>query len=277
MTDGENDLGAIRLPVPSELFTPVMNNENEVALRWSATSEEEFREYKIYRKEDSGLDETTGELIHVATMPDDTTYADNSYSAGVESFYRVYTLSAFGKVSGSNLASIETEPINLVMNGSFEESEPGNEPDSWMIFDYNPQNGLPGKYIVDNEESFDGMNSLQFNIEPFESSGSGGFYGDVNIRQEITGANFEVGRKYTFTVSLKPRDFKMGAYLVDSDFDSITERLTVDQSDEWITISTDFRFPENLSTVKVLIWALGREEDETLYGWVDDVRIEITN
>jgi hypothetical protein len=277
LSDGTNDLGDIRLPIPSKLFSPTIDDEGEVALQWSPTVEEDFREYKIYRKEDSGLDETTGELIHVATDPDDTTYTDNSYTAGIESFYRLYTLSAFGKVGGSNLVSIKTESVNLVGNGNFEESEPGREPDDWMIFEYNPQNGLPGKYVVDDDESFDGLNSLQFNIEPFELPGSGGFVGDVHVRQEISRANFEIGRKYTFSVSFKPRDFKMGAHLVDPDFNAITERLNVEQNDEWITVSTDFLFPENISTATVLIWAQGREEDETLYGWVDDVRIEITN
>lgn len=277
VSGGENDLGAIKLPVPSELFSPVLNNENGVDLRWSSTAEEEFREYKIYRKEDSGLDETTGELIHVSTSRSDTAFTDNSYSQGIESFYRVYTLSEFGKVGGSNLVAIKTDPINLVANGDFEENEPSEEPERWAVYEYDPQSGLPGKFVVDDDENISGEKSLQFNIEPFESPGTGGFFGDVNVRQEISGTNFEVGRKYTFTVSFKPRDFEMGAHLVDPDFDSITERLTVEQNDEWITVSTDFLFPDNISTATVLIWAQGREEDDTLYGWVDDVRIEITN
>lgn len=277
VSNGENDLGTIKLPVPSELFSPVLNDEDGVDLQWSSTAAEDFREYKIYRKEDSGLDETTGELIHVSTSRNDTTFTDDSYSPGIELFYRVYSLSAFGKVGGSNLVSIITESVNLVENSSFEEDEPGEEPSGWIVFEYNPQNGLPGKFVVDDEESFNGAKSLQFNIEPFESPGSGSFFGDVNVRQEISGANFEVGRRYTFTASFKPRDFEMGAHIVDSDFDSITERLAVDQNDEWITVSTDFLFPDNTSTATVLIWAQGREEDETLYGWVDDVRIEIAS
>jgi len=277
VSEGENDLGAIKLPVPSELFTPVMNDDNGVEIRWGSTTDEEFREYKIYRREDSGLDETTGKLIHVTTSRNDTTFTDTSYSPGIESFYRVYTLSAFGKVGGSNLVSIITDPVNLVENGDFEENEPGEEPSGWIVFDYNPQNGLPGKYVVDDEESFNGEKSLQFNIEPFDSPGTGDFFGDVNVRQEISGAKFEVGRRYTFTVSFKPRDFQMGAHIVDPDFKSITESLSVNKNDEWITVSTEFLYPENTSTIRILIWAQGREDDETLFGWVDDVRIEITN
>lgn len=277
VSQGENDLGAIRLPVPSELFTPLINDENGVDLRWTATAEGEFREYKVYRKEDSGLDETTGELIHVTTSRNDTTFTDNNYSPGIESFYRVYTLSAFGKVGGSNLVSIKTDPINLVENGDFEQSEPGEEPDGWIVYEYNPQYGRPGKFVVDNNESFNGENSLQINIEPFESPGTGGFFGDILIRQEISGAKFEVGRKYTFTVSFKPQDFDMGAHIVDPGSNAITERLRVSQNDEWVTQSTEFLYPENTSIVTITIWAQGREEDETLYGWVDDVRIEFAN
>ena len=48
--------------------------DESVNLSWSPTDASDFREYKIYRHITSGLDETTGLLIHVSTSINDTVF-----------------------------------------------------------------------------------------------------------------------------------------------------------------------------------------------------------
>ena len=81
-------MGEIRLPEPPILFDIDITQalQNKLTLHWSSSLDEEFREYKIYRKDDAGLDENTGKLIYVSTEIQDTTFIDNSFNMGLEYF-----------------------------------------------------------------------------------------------------------------------------------------------------------------------------------------------
>ena len=98
-----------------------MNTTHEkVPLRWSLANGPEFREYKVYRRDNPGLDEDTGELIFVSTSIKDTTFVDTPSSTATIYYYRVYVLSAYGKLGGSNLVNTEVPSKNLIQNPGFE-------------------------------------------------------------------------------------------------------------------------------------------------------------
>ena len=94
--------------------------DSRVELVWHPTDASDFREYKLYRKGDPGLDETTGDLTFVSTGRLDTTFVDGTTLVGQEYYYRVYILNEFGRVGGSNLVSIQTAIQNLVPDGAFD-------------------------------------------------------------------------------------------------------------------------------------------------------------
>lgn len=104
--DLQNDLfiGELRLPEPVyiELATNSEQNITTVTLSWTKASEALFREYKLYRHTSPGLDESTGELIYLTTNIDDKSFSDH-IERGSTYYYRVFILSQFDKMGGSNI------------------------------------------------------------------------------------------------------------------------------------------------------------------------------
>ncbi len=103
-------LEALLLPKPVHLEEAVIDQEltvNKINLVWTRSTASDFREYKIYKHTTSGLDETTGELIHVATTALDTSFVD-SMSHSSRFFYRVFVLNEYGQIGGSNIIEVKT-------------------------------------------------------------------------------------------------------------------------------------------------------------------------
>jgi hypothetical protein len=110
----ENEyIDEILLPTPVSLLEPLEVTWTTITLNWSSFIEDQFYEYKVYRHTTSGLDENTGQLIHVATSVTDTTYFDDLSWEGQPSnnqtyYYRVYTSNMYGHLSGSNILEVTT-------------------------------------------------------------------------------------------------------------------------------------------------------------------------
>jgi len=94
--------------------------DKSIKIIWSKTDASDFREYKIYQHNTSGLDETTGTLVHVATNRDDTTFVVNNLDPLTEYYFRVYIMNDYGKLGGSNILSAKTGNKQIIRNGSFE-------------------------------------------------------------------------------------------------------------------------------------------------------------
>jgi hypothetical protein len=119
VVNGDLTLEAIVLPVPVVLLKPVQSS-NQVRLAWHPSDASDFREYKLYRKEDPGLDETTGKLIAVSTYRADTVFVDKTAFGGQTYYYRIFVMNEYGRVGGSNLESIKVVALNPVPDGDFE-------------------------------------------------------------------------------------------------------------------------------------------------------------
>jgi len=103
-------LEALLLPKPVHLEEAVIDQKltiNKINLVWTRSTANDFREYKIYKHTTSGLDETTGELIHVSTTKFDTSFVD-SLSHSSRYFYRVFVLNEYGQIGGSNIIEVKT-------------------------------------------------------------------------------------------------------------------------------------------------------------------------
>lgn len=96
------------LPDPVVLNEPEIERSlesNEVSLSWNKYQAADFREYKLYKHSSSGLDETTGELLHVATSANDTLFT-TTVPHSSETFFRVFVRDDFGLLGGSNISNV---------------------------------------------------------------------------------------------------------------------------------------------------------------------------
>ncbi len=113
-------LNSLKLPIPPNLDTITEIGVTSLKLKWNLTDAEDFREYKLFRRDTPGLDETSGELIYVGTARSDTTFIDDDIPSGKTYYYRVYIMNEFGKLGGSNIVSATTLKGNLIPDGDFE-------------------------------------------------------------------------------------------------------------------------------------------------------------
>lgn len=116
-------LASLKLPKPVIMFPIIGTTESSIEIKWSTTDAEDFREYKLYRHTTSGLDETTGELVHVSTSKNDTMFVDSKLSPLTNYYYRIYIMNDYGKLGGSNILSSQTMAKNYVINGDFESGQ----------------------------------------------------------------------------------------------------------------------------------------------------------
>ena len=185
-------LNSLILPKGVKIFPPENITSNSVQLKWTSTDATDFREYKLYQHETSGLDETTGTLIHVSTEISDTTFVVGDLDPFYTYFYRVYVMNEYGKLGGSNIVSCTTENINLIQNGSFEVIDSyTNFAEGWQIgFDLNT-------FIeIDQTEAFDGINSVHFFIIEEQS-------GQVMVETNLDPDEFLPDSKYELSMWIR--------------------------------------------------------------------------
>ena len=103
------------LPDPVKLSSPAHTN-HAISLSWTRSHDIGFREYRLYRLYDPGLDETTGTLMDVFTKPADTAVTDSfeqmnngGLSPNTTYYYRVMVMDEFGKIAGSNVLAVTTD------------------------------------------------------------------------------------------------------------------------------------------------------------------------
>jgi hypothetical protein len=119
-----NDVVVNSFILPQPLtFAPAVPSNGTVALSWQPTDAADFREYKLYRRDSPGIDETTGELIFVSTARDTATFVDTDALAGTRYYYRVYVMNDYGRLGGSNIVSADVTIDNLIPDGGFESDD----------------------------------------------------------------------------------------------------------------------------------------------------------
>lgn len=109
----------LRLPNPV-LLHPVEFTANGTKLSWSPSNAEDFREYKLYRHTSSGLDESTGTLIHVTTSRSDTTFLDQTSLSPGDYFYRIFVMNELGRLGGSNIEMMTVDVTKLIISIKYE-------------------------------------------------------------------------------------------------------------------------------------------------------------
>ena len=266
------ELGEIPLPRPSHLESLDSSSvtSNGIQLRWSQSNDADFREYKVYRKTEAGLDETTGDLIYIATSISDTQYVDNTYTGGLTYFYRVFILSAYGKMGGSNVVSTKTPPPNYVTNGGFETSSDGVLPDGWTYI--SPDYAQTYVQVTSNEHS-EGGQCLHVSLIDSSDSQYGSMY-EGFIRQTVSTASVPKNMQYRFSAWVKSRKGKAAVYLTMGDNTIIT--LQTSSGTDWSQYSATFVLTDATQSINVYVAAFEENrEDYQIDCWVDDLRLSL--
>ena len=262
-------LDTIRLPLPSILY-PIDTAEStsqQMTLNWTPSMDPEFREYKIYRKTTAGLDETTGELVNIATNIYDTTFVDNTVKNGIVYYYRVYTLSSFGKLGGSNMVHSKTPPKNFVVNGSFENSSDGKYPTNWSVVG----NRLSQNPVALSSTVFkEGARSLvlQWN----DSLDVPHIPGDVS--QTIPTTGLVIGSTYKFSFWAKVELGKIDACM--SDNGALYYSQSISPNQDWTYYEYSFTYTGSNGIYLLFthdIFGFLPEYHNLIKGYVDDVRL----
>jgi hypothetical protein len=170
---GETILQSLILPRGVVLLQPTNITGTSMRIAWNATDANDFREYKLFRHLTSGLDESTGTLIHVATAINDTAFDESNLQPLTRYYYRIYIMNDYGRLGGSNIVSSATTNLNYVVNGDFENNT-GLQ--NWWNFGTVPWGA---KQITDSTRK-NGSYSLQLAAEPFSEYGISGVRASIH-------------------------------------------------------------------------------------------------
>lgn len=274
------DLGEIRLPLPPFMYDidSVNTTHEKVPLRWSLANDPEFREYKVYRRDNPGLDEDTGELIFVSTSREDTTFIDTPSSSGITYYYRVYVLSAFGKLGGSNLVNIKVPSKNLIQNPGLEESSDGIRPDIWKDGTMTTNEGNITDIFLDSENKINGEYGGKLIFNPAFLPPD---HIDIKITQLISKNEFEIGEEYEFSIWIKTGDLKLWLYIIEgypysNYWLQPLGNTPIEKNTDWTKYSKTFFADENNLHVdpEVTFFFDDINQTELAYAWIDEVSIK---
>jgi len=161
-------LNNLILHIPLRLYPPTNITQTEMTIIWNKTDAQDFREYKLYRRDTPGLDETTGELIYVSTSKNDTSFVAENLIPYETYYYRIYLMNEFGRMGGSNIVSEATLGGNLIPDGGFEIV--GSVYDNWherwgnqIIFDYDDSVKVEGNYALKGHQVYGNFTAMFLN------------------------------------------------------------------------------------------------------------------
>ncbi len=255
----------LKLPIPIKLFDITKVESTSLKLIWNKTNATDFREYKLYRHLNSGLDESTGVLVHVSTSNNDTTFEDNEVSPNTKYFYRIYVMNDYGRLGGSNIVNSTTNVYNYIINGDFEDQT--NK--SWI-------NNCTAKIKeYSTIEKKHGESSLHIVRDTSINSFNGSVFTKV-----VSNIPFKKGKTYKLSCWIKQHGKKyngMMAYVAEtgvgvvfaSNFGAGIDIESI--SDEWIYKEDFFECLADQSTFTIQIGTIHEE------AWFDDLKLEVVN
>jgi hypothetical protein len=111
------------LPNPVAITGVVMDTiENKATITWNTSYADDFREYKLYSHNTTGLDENTGTLEHVSTNREDTVITLSIPNATTR-YFRVFVMNDYGQLGGSNIVRATSSNQNMLTYGEFENAD----------------------------------------------------------------------------------------------------------------------------------------------------------
>lgn len=257
LMDTDLVLDALRLPKAVSLAAPTDVAARSATLSWSATDADDFREYKLYRHSSSGLDETTGELIHVSTIRGETTFVDDDLDPLSERYYRVFVLNEFGQLGGSNIVAVTTPNENLLRNPGFEAGAGEGAPEGWD-YSFENQTWHGGEldyaiFAVDDEAAHDGARSLRVRTR----AGLTGV--ETFLGQRLDPALVEAGARYRVAAQIAGlrADQDVSAAFGEGTSccgDSFATGRLADAGEGWRELAFDLTVPAGADPTGFILW-----------------------
>jgi len=265
-------LSSLVLPDPPYLYDIREITEDSLKIVWRSTIDPDFREYKLYRHTSSGLDETTGTLIHVATSMTDTIFWDKTFQSSTTYYYRVYVMDDFGKLGGSNIVSVTTLPKNVVENGDFEIIQ-NQWPVNWDVW------GSPTKFSIDSSGAYSGNYSFKTRLEITDQ----GVY-SWGIKHVIPASRAEAGEQYKLSFYYKHNEMEENYrfefwFKINNSGPSVFEENIVlgpQIPADWTYFEREFTMPSpSLENAYYLNFTFVKpNQNIPAEYWIDDVKLE---
>ena len=263
--DSDLNLDNLILPKGIKVYEPNSVTDKTLLLSWSPTDASDFREYKVYKHTTSGLDETTGTLMHVSTSINDTVFQVPDLNPLEEYFFRVYVMNDFGRLGGSNIVSVKTENSLILKNGSFEILDPSTGyPNAWKDDD-----GVFGRYwLVDSSVVQNGKYSLSVHDQS----------GVLMPYQPISPSDLIAGSRYKLTYWIKHDALQAGReFAIFMDNTEFTWHIQINQvsgpapASDWKEYTHEFTMPSvEASNFNIRLYFL---LDQDTYAWVDNMSL----
>lgn len=256
--DSDLNLDNLILPKGIKVYEPNNVTDETLLLNWSPTDAPDFREYKVYQHNTSGLDETTGTLIHVSTSINDTSFSVKDLNPLTDYYFRVYVMNDLGRLGGSNIVSTTTINKEVIFNGNFELIENGY-PVGWSI---------SATFNLDSTEVQNGKYSLSLSTAVKNGH---------TVFQTISPNEIEAGARYKLTYWMKYEEWKNGtSFSISFETQSgdwkiwLTSDGGLKEKNVWVEYSAEFNIPENLnpSNYRIIFWL--EVWADPFVGWIDN-------
>ena len=261
------ELNNLKLPNPVYMYEPAEVTDNSIVLKWSPSQAADFREYKIYRHNTSGLDESTGTLAHVSTSITDTVFMDENLNPLQEYFYRVYVMNEYGRLGGSNIVQATTKNFNVIENGSFEVID---------IYSQFPEKWENNTFLeIDSTTSVEGKYSFRFLGEKHPGT-------SFDLRQVVATNKIVPGGLYELSYWVK-HDSLCSNFMTWTSFYPVTDHQCEYTGplapSDWVKYSTTFTVPLGTNPTQyffvIYFWQI---ENDTLPSvplnvWIDNIEL----
>ncbi|MCF6270377.1 MAG: carbohydrate binding domain-containing protein [Melioribacteraceae bacterium] len=261
----ESDMTIDNLILPKGVHLSVLQNitDKSAKLLWSTVDETDFREYKIYQHSTSGLDESTGTLIHIATNSNDTTFTADNLNPLTQYFFRVYVMNDYGRLGGSNIVSSTTMNYQIIKNGNFEILKHTGYPENWNSDNFGTL------WLVDSAVVQDGTYSLSVHgqaglIMPWQS---------INPSELVAGSRYRMNYWVKYEALQSGNEFAI--YMDNAEFTwsiQINPVSGAQPESDWKEYSYEFTMPSvSASNFNIRLYSLLSPEK---YAWIDNLRLE---
>lgn len=256
----------IELPKGTTLQEALEVTGTSVKLSWNKSEISDFLEYKLYRHSTSGLDESTGTLVHVATNANDTVFTEQGLRDNQTYFYRVFVRNSFGLYGGSNIREVKTAREDQVQNGDLE-----NGMANWELF-----SPSPCVSIVQDPTAPVSPTVFKFQISDNSTANV-----SSEVFQTINHTKFAAGETYKLSFSARteslPGTSVFYVYVMaNENFNHIVSiKLDNTASTGWTTYSKDFVAPSATAPFSLFLYLepLIPYNNELIEVYVDDILI----
>ncbi|MDD4857902.1 MAG: fibronectin type III domain-containing protein [Candidatus Krumholzibacteria bacterium] len=95
-------------PEAVQLMQTSDSSRTSITIKWTASDEEHFALYRIYRSTTSSVGELPSQLLTELSSQAQTRYVDDGLKEGSHYYYRIYVVNDLGETAGSNTVSVHT-------------------------------------------------------------------------------------------------------------------------------------------------------------------------